>query len=188
MTAQEIENFIKEEYWTLEALLIAGEPESTFKAQLAEHRGKKIELKNREETETVVEAIRGARFIVEQIKKGRRLRRPVAPFTTSSLQQEASTKLGFTGKKTMFIAQQLYEGIKLEAGEQLGLVTYIRTDSVRVSAQAQGEVRRFIQEKFGDKYIPPKPYQYRSRKGAQEAHEAIQPTPFSVNRHLLNLS
>ena len=173
---QEIENFIKEEYWTLEALLIAGEPESTFKAQLAEHRGKKIELKNREETETVVEAIRGARFIVEQIKKGRRLRRPVAPFTTSSLQQEASTKLGFTGKKTMFIAQQLYEGIKLEAGEQLGLVTYIRTDSVRVSAQAQGEVRRFIQEKFGDKYIPPKPYQYRSRKGAQEAHEAIRPT------------
>ena len=95
---QEIENFIKEEYWTLEALLIAGEPESTFKAQLAEHRGKKIELKNREETETVVEAIRGARFIVEQIK--RPSSSPAgSPFTTSSLQQEASTKLGFTGKR-----------------------------------------------------------------------------------------
>lgn len=173
---QEIESFVEEEYWTLEALLTAGDPESAFKALLAEHRGEKIELKNQEQADAVVKAVQDAQFTVDQVKKSRRLRRPSPPFTTSSLQQEASSRLGFTGQKTMLIAQQLYEGIKLGAGEQVGLVTYIRTDSVRVSAQAQSEVRQFIQEKYGDKYLPSKAPEYRSRKGAQEAHEAIRPT------------
>ncbi len=173
---REIEDFVEEEYWTLEALLTSGDPNPAFKALLAECKGRKIELKNREETEAIVKAIREAEFIVDQIKKSQRLRRPSPPFTTSSLQQEASTKLGFTGQKTMFIAQQLYEGIKLKAGEQTGLITYIRTDSVRISAQAQNEARRLIQEKYGEEYLPPKAPAYRSRKGAQEAHEAIRPT------------
>ncbi|HHX87347.1 MAG TPA: type I DNA topoisomerase [Firmicutes bacterium] len=173
---QEIENFIEEEYWTLEALLGTDEPGSEFKALLAEYRNEKLELKNQDQAEEVVKAVQEALFKVDQVKKGRRLRRPLPPFITSSLQQEASSKLGFTGQKTMFVAQQLYEGIKLGSGEQVGLVTYIRTDSVRVSEQAQSEVRRLIKEKFGEKYLPSKAPKYRSRKGAQEAHEAIRPT------------
>ncbi len=186
---QEIENFVEEEYWTLEALLAAEGPESAFKALLAEHLGKKIELKSGEEADEVVQAVREVQFTVEQVRKSRRLRRPSPPFTTSSLQQEASSKLSFTGQKTMLIAQQLYEGIKLGSGEQVGLVTYIRTDSVRVSSQAQEEARQFIEDKFGNSYLPSRVPRYRSREGAQEAHESIRPTsvfrePSTVEPHL----
>lgn len=115
----------------------------------------------------VIEDLTGALFTVKQIKKSRRRRRPAPPFITSSLQQEAASKLGFTGRKTMALAQQLYEGINLGDGQTSGLITYIRTDSTRVAAQAQHEARELIANRFGEDYLPARPPQYRSRKSAQ---------------------
>ncbi len=173
---KEIDLFEKEEYWTLEALLQANGAGSRFKALLERFRGEKIELPDEEAVESVIAGLSGTPFIVKQVKKSRRKRRPAPPFITSSMQQEASSKLGFTGRKTMALAQQLYEGISLGGGQSSGLITYMRTDSTRVAAQAQAEAREMIVRQFGDDYIPPRPPQYRSRKGAQEAHEAIRPT------------
>ena len=163
----------------LEALLQANGEETRFKAMLERHGGEKIELADRQAAEKVIEELRVASFVVERIKKSRRQRRPAPPFTTSTLQQEASSRLGFTGRKTMALAQQLYEGISLGGGEITGLITYMRTDSTRVSAQAQAEARELIARQYGEEYLPPQPPQYRSRKGAQEAHEAIRPTSLS---------
>ncbi len=173
---REIDLFEKEEYWTLEALLQADGADSRFKALLERFRGEKIELPDREAAEKVIADLSGVPFIVKQVKKSRRKRSPAPPFITSSMQQEASSKLGFTGRKTMALAQQLYEGISLGGGRTSGLITYMRTDSTRVAAQAQAEARELIVRQFGDDYVPPRPPQYRSRKGAQEAHEAIRPT------------
>ncbi len=173
---KEIDAFEKEEYWTLEAHLQANGPESRFKALLETCRGKKIDLPEGKAAEKVIEELKDASFFVEQIKKSRRKRRPAAPFITSSMQQEASSRLGFTGRKTMVLAQQLYEGISLGGGQTAGLITYIRTDSTRISTQAQAEARELIAHQFGADYLPPRPPQYRSRKSAQDAHEAIRPT------------
>jgi DNA topoisomerase-1 len=173
---EEIDNFKSEEYWSLEALLEEGKTNKQFKAALDRYKRKKIELKNEEETESVKAALKDEQFIIDKVIRTKRKRRPGAPFTTSSLQQEASSKLGFTSRKTMSIAQQLYEGINVGGGETVGLVTYIRTDSTKISAQAQGEARELISAKYGPEYLPDKPPQYKSRKGAQEAHEAIRPT------------
>ena len=172
----EINSFNPQEYWTLEAFLQANGPETRFRAALDRFRRKKIELADRAQTDEVIAAVRDADFIVEQITKTQRRRRPAPPFITSSMQQEASSKLGFTSRKTMSLAQHLYEGISIGAGETVGLVTYIRTDAVRVSQQAQEEARQLIIEKFGADFVPDKPPYYRARKGAQEAHEAIRPT------------
>ncbi len=176
---KEIDEFVKEEYWTLEALLQANGPDSRFKALLERHRGKKIDLADREAADKVIAELAGISFHVEKIKKSKRKRNPAPPFITSSLQQEASSKLGFTGRKTMALAQQLYEGVALGGGKTSGLITYIRTDSTRVAAQAQAEAREMVACQFGADYLPPKPPHYRSRKGAQEAHEAIRPTALS---------
>lgn len=172
----EIRSFEEQEYWTLEALLQSGGEETRFKALLDRYKNKKIELGNREQVDEVVSQVKGADFIVDKITRTRRQRRPFPPFTTSSLQQEASSKLNFTSRKTMSLAQQLYEGINIGKGETVGLVTYIRTDSTRVSEQSQNEAREMIQGRFGKDYIPENPPRYRNRKGAQEAHEAIRPT------------
>ncbi|NLA26176.1 MAG: type I DNA topoisomerase, partial [Firmicutes bacterium] len=161
---KEIDAFEKEEYWTLEAHLQANGPESRFKALLETCRGKKIDLPEGKAAEKVIEELKDASFFVEQIKKSRRKRRPAAPFITSSMQQEASSRLGFTGRKTMVLAQQLYEGISLGGGQTAGLITYIRTDSTRISTQAQAEARELIAHQFGADYLPPRPPQYRSRK------------------------
>ena len=173
---EEIKKFIPEEYWSLDALLEDDHSKVSFKAALDRFKRKKIELKNGSQAEEVVNAVRNEKFVVDQIIRNQRKRKPWAPFTTSSLQQEASSKLGFTGRKTMSIAQQLYEGINVGSGEAVGLVTYIRTDSTRVSAQVQEEARAFIMKKYGADFTPEKPPLYKSRKGAQEAHEAIRPT------------
>jgi DNA topoisomerase I len=172
----EISSFVEQEYWTLEALLHSGGEETRFKALLDRYRQKKIELGNREQVDEVMAAVKGADFIIEKITRTRRQRRPFPPFITSSLQQEASSKLGFTSRKTMSLAQQLYEGINIGKGETVGLITYIRTDSTRVSGQSQNEARELIGRRFGADYVPENPPRYRSRKGAQEAHEAIRPT------------
>lgn len=186
---KEIDGFVKEEYWTLEALLQANGPESRFKAMLERYRGAKIELPDGQAAEKVITDLAGVPFLVKGVKKSRRKRSPAPPFITSSMQQEASSKLGFTGRKTMTLAQQLYEGITLGGGQAAGLITYMRTDSTRVSTQAQAEARELIARRIGADYLPPKPPQYRSRKGAQEAHEAIRPTdpantPQSVTPYL----
>ncbi|MBS4030619.1 MAG: type I DNA topoisomerase [Clostridiales bacterium] len=170
----EIDNFTPEEYWTLEARLKAGK--AAFTARYYGKQGKKHVPAGRDELDEVLAGIDGQDFIVTSVKKKERRRNPSPPFTTSSLQQEASRKLGFAARKTMMVAQQLYEGLQLGKEGVVGLITYIRTDAMRVSEQAQDEARTYIENQFGKKYLPQKPPVYRSKKGAQEAHEAIRPT------------
>ncbi len=173
---EEINNFKSEEYWTIDALLEDEKSKGSFKANLERYKGKKIELTNQDQAHDIVENLKQKNFVVDEVKRSKRKRRPLAPFITSSLQQEASSKLGFTSRKTMSIAQQLYEGINIGGGETVGLITYMRTDSTRLSAQAQEEARTMIKEKFGADFLPAKPPVYKAKKGAQEAHEAIRPT------------
>ncbi len=186
---EEISNFEPQEYWSLKAHLREEKTKSRFKASLERHNRKKIELKNKSDTDQVIAAVGEEKYIVEKITRSQRKRKPFAPFTTSSLQQEASAKLGFTSRKTMSIAQQLYEGINIGSGETVGLLTYIRTDSTRVSTQAQSEARSLISDKYGRDFLPEKAPIYKAGKGAQEAHEAIRPTsikrePASIQKHL----
>ncbi len=172
---EEIRAFLPQEYWTIEALLEAANPPS-FHATLARIDSRKAEIKNGDEAGAVVKALASASFSVAAVERKERRKNPSAPYITSQLQQEGWRKLHFTAKKTMAVAQRLYEGIELGAEGPVGLITYMRTDSVRVSADALQEVREFIQEKFGPAFLPEKPNAYKSRKTAQEAHEAIRPT------------
>jgi DNA topoisomerase-1 len=195
---QEIADFDPVEYWSIEADLAKTEQaapstrleERLFRAKLAQIRGEKADLKNKPETQAVVDELEKSSYVVEQVKKGERRRRPTAPFTTSTLQQEASRRLGFGARKTMSIAQQLYEGIELEGEGTVGLITYMRTDSTNVSQLAQNEARDFIAERYGQELLPSEPPVYKTKsKGAQEAHEAIRPTsvwrePNKIKSHL----
>lgn len=185
----EIDSFIPCEYWSLNALLEDEKNGSNFKVEIDRHKRSKLELKNKAQVEDVAAAVRNEKFIIDKITRSQRKRHPLPPFTTSSLQQEASAKLGFTSRKTMNLAQQLYEGINIGSGETVGLITYIRTDSTKVSVQAQDEARTMIENKYGADYLPGKPPEYKTRKGAQEAHEAIRPTsimrePDLIKQHL----
>lgn len=179
---EEIDNFVPEEYWSVKVKLASQDTalrpkERQFVAKLMQIAGKPAKLHNQMEAQTVVDDLKTLPYRISDIKRGERRRKAPAPFTTSTLQQEASRRLGFGTRKTMRIAQQLYEGIELSSGEQVGLITYMRTDSTHVAAQAQQEARRLITEKYGEEYLPPKPPQYRTKsRGAQEAHEAIRPT------------
>ncbi len=179
---REIEAFVPVEYWSIHAQLAqqttrGQQPRPDFLAKLYRLRGQEVDLKNEADTQAIVDDLNGAHYLVTSVRQGERRRRPAAPFTTSTLQQEASRKLGFGARLTMRIAQQLYEGVTLGGGEQVGLITYMRTDSVTVSSQAQAEARAFISERYGPDYLPPSPPVYKTRaKGAQEAHEAIRPT------------
>ena len=174
---REIESFVPVEYWSLEAELAKQEKEKrSFIARLHRIAGEEPELHNADEVQAVVEELEKAAYVVTKVKEGQRRRRPAPPFTTSTMQQEASRRLGFTARRTMRFAQQLYEGIDLGDGP-VGLITYMRTDSVNVAEQAQAEAREFITERFGEQYRPQKPPKYKTKtKGAQEAHEAIRPT------------
>ncbi len=169
----EIEAFKPEEYWTIEALL-EGE-KGTVKAKYFGFDGKKRELKNRSDVDVVLEGINGAAFIVISVKPKERRKNPPFPFTTSTLQQEASRKLGFPVRKTMRVAQTLYEGVELGKHGYAGLITYMRTDSTRVSPVAVKEARQYIETKYGKEYIG-KGRRGKAKPGAQEAHEAIRPT------------
>ena len=172
---KEIKAFIPQEYWSLTAHLEGKNP-PLFTAKLREKDGRKAELKNKEETEKILKALDRETFSVKSIERKEKKRYPVPPFTTSTLQQEAVRKLRFSAKKTMLIAQQLYEGLDIGPEGAQGLITYMRTDSVRVSKESQEEAKDYISKKFGKDYIPQKPPAYKSRKSAQEAHEAIRPT------------
>jgi len=177
---REIEAFRPEEYWTVTARFEGPDPPA-FEARLARFEGRKIELPDEASVKKALDEIgRTGSFRLSKVEKKQRKRNPYAPFTTSKLQQESARKLGFGAKKTMTIAQQLYEGIELGDEGAVGLITYMRTDSVRVSGEAQKEAREYIAERFGKEYVPARPRIFKSKKGAQDAHEAIRPT--SVRR------
>ena len=169
---KEVEDFIPEEYWSLEADFSKGK--SSFTAQLVQYAGKKPELKNEQQVKDIIEEIKNSECVVAEIKETEKTIRPKAPFTTSKLQQAAANRLGFTSKKTMQIAQQLYEGINI-GSSRVGLITYMRTDSTRISQTALDDVRKWIGEKYPDE-LPSEAIEYSVGKKAQDAHEAIRPT------------
>ncbi len=176
---REIRGFVPEEYWSLEARLLSDKKENAnrpFIAKLDKINGEKAELKNSEQTEKIKAELSSLPFKVEKVEKKERSRNPQAPYTTSKLQQESYNRLGFPAAKTMRVAQKLYEGVDLGEEGTVGLITYMRTDSVNISVTAQTEAAQYIRKKFGDKYLPPSPPVYKSKKGAQEAHEAIRPS------------
>jgi DNA topoisomerase-1 len=174
---REIEAFQPREYWSIDAELLKPHRPPSFLARLVRVDGETPSLPDEATVLPIVEDMRGAVYRVAEVKRGTRLRRPFAPFTTSTLQQSASRRLGFTARKTMAVAQQLYEGLDLNGEQSTGLITYMRTDSTQVSRQAQEQARRVIEARFGRAYLPDKPPFYRTRSStAQEAHEAIRPT------------
>ena len=181
----EIDRFVPAEYWEIEAQLRNGEP---FSAKLTKKGGKKFVIRNKEEAQAVIDALHVAKINVASLEEKKRRRQPSPPFITSSLQQTASSALHFTPKRTMKIAQELYEGVKLPKGN-VGLITYMRTDSVRMSDEAVSAAREIIERAYGDKYLEKKPRQFKNKKKAQDAHEAIRPTdlslsPQSIGAHL----
>lgn len=176
---REIQKFEPREYWSLTVHLSADEP-PPFKARLTDYDGRKIELKNEAETQNIMSEVSDKTFTIRNVTKKKKKRNPSPPFITSTLQQEAYRKLRFSAKKTMSVAQNLYEGVELGRKGQIGLITYMRTDSFRLSNEAVKQVRGFIEKRFGARYLPAKPNSFKSKKGAQEAHEAVRPT--SVDR------
>ena len=173
---REIEKFNSEEYWSIDAKLT--QSRKTFTAKLYGNKdGEKIDLiANENEAKSIVDALNDAVYTVSEVKKGKRIRQPAPPFITSTLQQEASRKLGFTGQRTMRIAQQLYEGIDIEGIGSTGLITYMRTDSLRISEEARTSANNYILSVYGDKYLPSSPRYFKTKNNAQDAHEAIRPT------------
>ncbi len=187
---EEIQAFIPEEYWSLTAKF-SKSGKSPFEAKLHKYKNKKLEISSKEAMDQILADLKDSSYRVESITRKEKLRNPAAPFTTSSLQQEASRKLNFTSRKTMVVAQQLYEGIELGKQGPMGLVTYIRTDSTRVSETATDEAKSFILERFGPAYIPKQPRQTAAKGKVQDAHEAIRPTsvnldPESVKQYVTN--
>ena len=179
MREQDIEAFIPEEYWEVAAnaqLFNARGRKLHFSAKLNTLDGRRVQITSQLEAQEAQRRIENAHFAVYGVKWGEKKKTPAPPFTTSSLQQEASRKLGFTTAKTMQVVQQLYEGVELEEEGSVGIVTYIRTDSVRVSGEALEAVRNYIPEKYGPEYLPKEPNEFKGRKNAQDAHEAIRPT------------
>ncbi len=174
---REIDAFVEEEFWTIETKLTNEKGKSPFVAKLhSKLNGKKPSLKNKKDADTILSAVEGKEYKVMTVTSTEKSKNPSPPFTTSTLQQEASRKLGYTTRRTMSVAQQLYEGIDIKGLGSVGLITYMRTDSLRISQDAQNECREFIKENFGIEYMPKTPKQYKTNKNAQDAHEAIRPT------------
>ena len=171
---EEIEKFIPEEYWNIFAELLEENSKKTFEAKFYGKDGKKQEIHSKEEVDTILKHIENAKYIVEDVKKGEKKRNPAPPFTTSTMQQEASRKLGFTLKKTMSIAQGLYEGVNLGERGTVGLITYMRTDSTRISEEARAMAKKHIVSTYGEKYYENR--YYKAKKDSQDAHEGIRPT------------
>ena len=187
---REIEDFVPVEYWTLSAKLREGSKGQLFEAEAVKYKGKKLELHNEQEARAAEEALSKADYVVSDAVKKERKRHPVPPFTTSAMQQEANKKLNFSAKKTMMLAQQLYEGVSL-GKTSVGLITYMRTDSVRLAEVAISEIRDYIKQNFGSEFCPAKENHYSTKKNAQDAHEAIRPTsvmrtPAEMQEYLTN--
>jgi len=186
---REIQSFVPQEYWSLTATLKKKDSPVTFDAKLVKWKGKKASMANESEALAMKQALQAAPYIVSKVIRQEKKRHPLPPFITSKLQQEGYRKLSFTAQKTMRIAQKLYEGVDLGGLGTVGLITYMRTDSHRVSSEAVHQVREWIKDRFGEPYLPSKPNFYKNRKSAQEAHEAIRPTsidldPDKVKGHL----
>ena len=173
---EEIRAFVPEEYWSIEAKLTGRSSRKTFVAKFYGRDGQKMELHTKEETDAVLAGLEGADFTVGKIKRGIRKKSPAPPFTTSTLQQEASRKLNFQSRRTMKAAQELYEGVEIPKMGAVGLITYMRTDSLRISDEARAAASAYIGEKYGQAYLPESPRVFKTRGNAQDAHEAIRPT------------
>ena len=171
---EEIEKFIPEEYWNIYVKLLDEKSKKTFEAKFYGKDGKKQEVHNKEQVDKILSGIENAKYIVEDVKKVEKKRNPAPPFTTSTMQQEASRKLGFTLKKTMSVAQGLYEGVKIPEKGTVGLITYMRTDSTRISEEARAAAKKHIVEEYGENYYENR--YYKTNKEAQDAHEGIRPT------------
>ena len=171
---EEIEKFIPEEYWNITAQLLEPKTEKTFEANFYGKEGKKLELHSKEDVDNIIKQIEKGQYIVTDVKKGEKKRTPAPPFTTSTMQQEASRKLGFTLKRTMSIAQGLYEGVNVGAKGTVGLITYMRTDSTRISEEARAYAKEHIVKTYGENYY--KNRYYKTKQNSQDAHEAIRPT------------
>lgn len=171
---KEINEFIPKEYWSIDCML--KKEKKKFPVRLSTYKGKKIEIENEEASNKIVKELNEGKFIVKAIKKGKKSRNPLPPFTTSTLQQDANRKLNFMTKRTMSIAQGLYEGVEVKGYGTVGLITYMRTDSVRISEEAQESAKVFIENTYGKEYLPGSPRIYKGKKNIQDAHEAIRPT------------
>lgn len=185
---EEIEAFVPQEYWDIFALL-SKKSGAKLTARLVEVAGKKPEIENELRADEIITELKSVDFLVRSFERGERKQRPYPPYTTSTMQQDASRRLNFSTKKTMVLAQQLFEGIEVGKEGSVGLITYMRTDSTRCAPRAIEEVRDFIGKQFGAEYLPKKQFTYKSKKGAQEAHEAIRPTssertPESIKEYL----
>ncbi|MEE9269258.1 MAG: type I DNA topoisomerase [Candidatus Krumholzibacteria bacterium] len=184
----EIDAFTAVEYWTVESVLLTADGDEV-PARLTHKGGEKIDLKSKADVDPVLAQLKKSAFEVADVVNKEKKRNPQAPFITSTLQRDAARRLRFSPKKIMMLAQQLYEGIDLGKDERVGLITYMRTDSVRISPQAAENTGRYIKSEFGDDYVPEKPHVYKQKKGSQDAHEAVRPTevlrtPDSVGKHL----
>lgn len=177
---EEINAFKVEEYWSIDASLLAKGSRKAFPAKLFSKNGEKVEIKTKEEADAIVAQLQDAAFLVGSIKKGVRKKSPAPPFITSTLQQEASRRLGFQARRTMKAAQELYEGVEVEGLGAVGLITYMRTDSLRISEEAKAQAASFIGETFGKEYLPQGKRVYKSSAAAQDAHEAIRPSLIHV--------
>lgn len=172
----EIEDFVSQEYWSILSKLIKPKASPAFEARFYGTEKEKIELTNEEQVNAILKEVDKSKYTVKKVKEQEKKRAAAAPFITSTLQQEAARKLGFTTKRTMMVAQQLYEGIDIKGRGSVGLITYMRTDSTRISAEAQNEAREYISKKYGADYIPQTPRIYKNKSASQDAHEAIRPT------------
>ena len=173
---QEIRSFKPEEYWSIDAKFIPKGSRKAFSAALYGNQDGKLKIKDQAQADGILADLDGAEYIITKVKNGTRKKSPAPPFITSTLQQEASRKLNFQSRRTMKVAQELYEGVEVEGIGAIGLITYMRTDSLRISGDAVAEAQTYIRSEFGDNYLPPKPRFFKSRAGAQDGHEAIRPS------------
>jgi len=171
-----VQRFVPEEYWKITAMLLKKGAKNSFSSLIHSKEGQQIAISSAEQSESILKALEGSVYKVKEVRKREQKRNPFPPFITSSLQQDAARKLGYPAKKTMSIAQRLYEGIEIEGEGHVGLITYMRTDSTRVADVAIQEVRKYIGENFSPSYMPKAPNVYKTKKSAQDAHEAIRPT------------
>ncbi len=183
---EEIGKFIPEEYWSIDAKFSVGR--KVFTATLTADENGKVKIENKEQTDAFLSRLEGAEYVADSVKKGTRKKQPSPPFITSSMQQDASRKLNFQAQKTMKLAQELYEGIEIDGFGMTGLITYMRTDSLRVSEEARAAANAFISSTYGEKYLPEKPRYFKTRANAQDGHEAIRPTNIAITPALAKKS
>ncbi len=183
---EEINKFIPEEYWSIDAKFSVGR--KVFTAALTADENGKVKIENKEQTDALLKRLDDAEYVADSVKKGTRKKQPSPPFITSSMQQDASRKLNFQAQKTMKLAQELYEGIEIDGFGMTGLITYMRTDSLRISEEARAAANAFISTTYGEKYLPEKPRYFKTRANAQDGHEAIRPTNIAITPALAKKS